>query len=698
MDFLEKLNDKTKENGLFIFVFFLVLNLIPHFFVSISDSGYLLNWYTSDDSYYYFKTAQNIVSGKGITFDGINPTNGFHPLWMAICVPVFYLTRVNLFLPLRVLVIIQSVLNAGSGYFLYRIFSIKGKAITGFILAFLWMFSFSVHEITTKAGMESGINAFSILFFLFLISSYLHSDSFSSKREGNLFIIGLSSVLVLFSRLDNIFLVGIIGIWLIFQDSQIRWMALVDFLIILVSVTVSFFLRLQFSGNIFQYVSFMNVHLVLSLILRPVFNYFLGLYEIKRNKIFKFSIRIFISTFLSAALIYVIMYLISNFSDRLSGFPRSIILIDAAIAFVLMLLFRSILFLMKKQKYITEKNIPLGENFPNWIKRTALYFLPVLLLMSLYLLINHIVFDAAFPVSGQIKRWWGTLPNTIYGDPIETLSGVFSSLFITSKNRGPFWLFWQPLNLLFELFPEITKNQVFSNLLYWIYVLLWLSALIILLGKIRKGIIEQIRTPNIIFPLFAATIFHAFYYKTTGYLQPRYWYWIGEMIFLFLVSGKLVSFLFQDFAFTNLHKKYLGLFSAAFCVLIFLSFSYGLISRFYFQSKMKPLYNINKEKQFLDRHTREGDMIGMTAAGLLGYFYEDRTVVNLDGLINSAEYFEAMKNGTAYIFLEKLGLQYVYGSEYVLLDSDPYRWIFTDRLEFIEKGPSFTLLRFGLAD
>jgi hypothetical protein len=38
-----------------------------------------------DDSYYYFKTAQNIAAGLGSTFDGINITNGYHPLWMMIC-------------------------------------------------------------------------------------------------------------------------------------------------------------------------------------------------------------------------------------------------------------------------------------------------------------------------------------------------------------------------------------------------------------------------------------------------------------------------------------------------------------------------------------------------------------------------------------------------------------------------------------
>jgi dolichyl-phosphate-mannose-protein mannosyltransferase len=34
-----------------------------------------------DDAYYYLGVARNLAHGAGSTFDGINPTNGYHPLW-----------------------------------------------------------------------------------------------------------------------------------------------------------------------------------------------------------------------------------------------------------------------------------------------------------------------------------------------------------------------------------------------------------------------------------------------------------------------------------------------------------------------------------------------------------------------------------------------------------------------------------------
>ncbi len=37
-----------------------------------------------DDSFYYLHTARNIVAGLGSSFDGVEATNGYHPLWMIL--------------------------------------------------------------------------------------------------------------------------------------------------------------------------------------------------------------------------------------------------------------------------------------------------------------------------------------------------------------------------------------------------------------------------------------------------------------------------------------------------------------------------------------------------------------------------------------------------------------------------------------
>ena len=45
-----------------------------------------------DDSFYYFKIAKNLAEGKFSTFDGgITRTNGYHPFWMLLITPFYWL-------------------------------------------------------------------------------------------------------------------------------------------------------------------------------------------------------------------------------------------------------------------------------------------------------------------------------------------------------------------------------------------------------------------------------------------------------------------------------------------------------------------------------------------------------------------------------------------------------------------------------
>jgi hypothetical protein len=49
----------------------------------IVAGGYL---FVPDDVYFYLHIADEISTGHGSTFNEIVPTNGYHPLWMGVCV------------------------------------------------------------------------------------------------------------------------------------------------------------------------------------------------------------------------------------------------------------------------------------------------------------------------------------------------------------------------------------------------------------------------------------------------------------------------------------------------------------------------------------------------------------------------------------------------------------------------------------
>src|SRR5262249_53186180 len=43
-----------------------------------------------DDSFYYYVVARNFARGQFSTFDGMNLTNGYHPIWAWLLTPTFW--------------------------------------------------------------------------------------------------------------------------------------------------------------------------------------------------------------------------------------------------------------------------------------------------------------------------------------------------------------------------------------------------------------------------------------------------------------------------------------------------------------------------------------------------------------------------------------------------------------------------------
>ncbi len=74
-------------------------------------------------------------------------------------------------------------------------------------------------------------------------------------------------------------------------------------------------------------------------------------------------------------------------------------------------------------------------------------------------------------------------------------------------------------------------------------------------------------------------------------------------------------------------------------------------------------------------------MIGMPGGGTTAYFIHDRTIINLDGLINSYNYFQHLKNGQGREYLDQLGLDFVFGNPGMIENAAPYYSLLRDRLE-----------------
>ncbi|MDO9122169.1 MAG: hypothetical protein Q7U31_10310, partial [Anaerolineaceae bacterium] len=155
-------------------------------YVSVTPANSLLNWYNSDDAFYYYKVAQNVLAGHGFTFDQINLTNGFHPLWMVVCLGVFWLSHFNLLLPLRVLVIVSGLLNVATTLLLFRFLKRHLHLGAAFIMALLWGVYPPIFNVSTVLGMESSISIFFIVLLLSKAVSFMNRSELDPHRSRDL--------------------------------------------------------------------------------------------------------------------------------------------------------------------------------------------------------------------------------------------------------------------------------------------------------------------------------------------------------------------------------------------------------------------------------------------------------------------------------------------------------------------------------
>lgn len=110
-----------------------------------------------DDSAYYFKIAENASAGDGLTFDGINRTNGFQPLWLYMLVPVYAAIHRPPETMYRIFLVLQVLLLAGAALLLNAVlprFVSRRAALLGLVLYILFVF------VPAANGMESAILVF----------------------------------------------------------------------------------------------------------------------------------------------------------------------------------------------------------------------------------------------------------------------------------------------------------------------------------------------------------------------------------------------------------------------------------------------------------------------------------------------------------------------------------------------------------
>lgn len=174
-----------------------------------------------DDACYYFLIARNVIQGRGVSVDGVVPTNGFHPLWAIALLLPFALASGDLAAHLALT--LAAVFDALAAWLVYR----TAKELTGEAWgAALGALLYGLNPLVimeSANGLETALAscAFAFCSYLYLVKVRPASEVSRAAAVG----FGLVGGLTFLARTDTAFLLLVIGAdWLLRRRGWRRWL------------------------------------------------------------------------------------------------------------------------------------------------------------------------------------------------------------------------------------------------------------------------------------------------------------------------------------------------------------------------------------------------------------------------------------------------------------------------------------------
>jgi hypothetical protein len=169
-------------------------------------SGWAEGPLIADDAYYYFKIAANLAAGLGPTFDGLAPTNGFHPLWLWTLVPVFALAGDQLWLPVKLALTLASLCDLATGLLILAILRALGAGARAWLAALFWFLS-PLTVLVGLRGMEASLSALLVVLVFWRLTALALAPR--PPGPGQAVATGLLIGLAGLARVDNLAVLGL---------------------------------------------------------------------------------------------------------------------------------------------------------------------------------------------------------------------------------------------------------------------------------------------------------------------------------------------------------------------------------------------------------------------------------------------------------------------------------------------------------
>ena len=260
---------RSSENSLLVFLSWLLLGVLSAVAIAIVPTSALLNLF-HDDSFFYMVIARNHTAGLGYSFDGLNLTNGFHPLWLWLLSLVGSQVSIVGEQGIRAVVLLQSILSIGAALLyvhLLALVKVRRFILVTFYFTYLFLCTFA------DIGQESALLGLLIALLvhqIFSVGPYsLHNVPPSESQDRTLsqvrkealktpgfkywFSILVLGTLIILARLDSFFILGGICLAMYVSDQKKGALALGVGLLVGISITI-----------IFNYVNFGHIYSVSS--------------------------------------------------------------------------------------------------------------------------------------------------------------------------------------------------------------------------------------------------------------------------------------------------------------------------------------------------------------------------------------------------------------------------------------------------
>ncbi len=505
----------------FIKILCIISFIVIAAFILVSETAYIASELMSDDSFYYLQSAWLFKHHGFFTFDGINLTYGFQPLWMIACKVLRYISPDKVFFMKSVL-LLSSILYCTVGYLLFVLSSYLFKGVFKVIPSIIWLFNANFVFIFIS-GKENILAVFILVVILIILFEYK-----LKQQMLGIINVGLLTGLLVLTRINTIIFAALVLFYLLYETDGL-------------------------------------------------------LNKLKASIIFLFF-----------AFIIVLPWCFYAYSEFGTIFPNSgTVKLQGSFA----ALFLSL------QKSIPWMNL-------NWVKSLLPLKEQILLKMSDKL---------SLPSSSQLLDFtFGTLPS------ISLSFGLFEFL----KN----------LPIAIKELIKLTYYILFSA------GFISLGSLFLLnIKKILPVLRDFKKYAKNKLPIILLFISAALNLSINGLLMPRWlvyskWYAFQEILSVIVIAAFIlyvVNFLVKDII-INWKLNFVVIKTIA-LIFVILLFSLQL-----FPKKFTEKEQFGNEawiaKEWINKNLKDSVKIASWSSGLLGYFAEKDTIINLDGLANSPSF------------------------------------------------------------